>query len=278
MSTGDAPRLSEFAAFASEVARAAGAMVLRAFEARDHAQVEFKTGPDNLVTRTDREAEALIAASIGQRYPRHGLLGEEGHRQTGEEVQWIIDPIDGTINFVHGVPWFAVSLALARAERLEVGVVYRPACEELFVAERGAGAFLIGPSGAARRLAPSATGRLEESLIGVGLPAHPERSRASPLLTRFSELSREIRVMGSAALHLADVAAGRLDAFVEPHLSAWDIAAGVLLVHEAGGRVTDFAGQPLSGVTGADVVASNGRLHDAVLGVISGRHHPSRDL
>jgi myo-inositol-1(or 4)-monophosphatase len=278
MSAGDASRFSEFAVFASEVARAAGAAVLRAFGVRDGAQVEFKTGPDNLVTRADREAEALIAASIRQRYPGHGLLGEEGHRQAGEEFQWIIDPIDGTINFVHGVPWFAVSLALARAGRLEVGVVYRPAGEELFVAERGAGAVLIEPSGMARRLVPSATTRLEEALIGVGLPAHPKRARANPLLTGFADQSREIRVMGSAALHLADVAAGRLDAFVEPALSAWDIAAGVLLVHEAGGRVTDFTGQPLSGVTGADVVASNGRLHDAVLGVISGRHHPSRDL
>jgi myo-inositol-1(or 4)-monophosphatase len=215
--------------------------------------------------------EQVIVTGIRQRYPGHGLIGEEGSRLAGDEFRWIIDPIDGTINFVHGLPWFAVSLALARGDWLVVGVVYRPAGDELFVAERGAGAFLIEPGGRTRRLGVSSAARLGECLIGVGLPAHPARSRVSPLLVQLSDLSRELRIVGSAALHLADVAAGRLEAFVEPDLRAWDIAAGIVLVEEAGGRATDFAGAPLSGMTGGDVLASNGRVHDALLGVVRRR-------
>ncbi len=271
MRTEHAFSFSEFATFAMAIAREAGAVALaRISESMEAKQVEFKAGPSNLVTQADRDAEQVIVTGIRRRYPDHGFIGEEGSQRHGDEFRWIIDPIDGTTNFAHGLPWFAVSLALAQRDDLVAGVVYHPTGGELFVAERGAGAFLIAADGRARRLAVSQTGRLGESLISVGLPAHPDRGRASPLLVHFSELTREIRVMGSAALHLADVAAGRLEAFVEPDLSAWDIAAGVLLVKEAGGRVTDFSGTPLSGVTNGDVAASNGRLHEAVLDVIRG--------
>jgi myo-inositol-1(or 4)-monophosphatase len=266
------PNFSEFASFAMAVARDAGKATLACLAQPVEAKhVEFKTGPSNPVTQADRDAEQLIVSAIRARYPAHGFLGEEGSRRAGDEFQWIVDPIDGTINFVHGLPWFAVSLALAHRDHLVTGVVYHPGGGELFVAERGAGAFQIEPDNRARALAVSQTARLDESLIGVGLPAHPGRERASPLLVQFSEHAREIRVMGSAALHLADVAAGRLEAFVEPDLSAWDIAAGVLLVREAGGLVTDFSGSPLSGMSRGDVAASNGRLHDTVLEVVRGR-------
>ncbi len=272
MTTGRALGLSEFALFAMETARAAGAVALARLSASSGAkQVAFKTGPDDLVTQADRDAEQVIAEAIRRRYPDHGLIGEEGSRVAGDEFHWIADPIDGTTNFVHGLPWFAVSLALAHRDQVVVGVVYHPSGDELFVAERGAGAHLIGPGARARRLQVSQTGMLSEALVGMGLPSGRERARLNPLLSEFSRRTREIRVMGSAALHLADVAAGREEAFIEPTLSAWDIAAGVLLVEEAGGRVTDFAAAPLSGIRSADVVASNGRVHAAVLDVLRGR-------
>lgn len=271
MTTWQAPNLSEFAAFAVEIAREAGAVAMALMsESMEIKQVAFKTGPSDLVTQADRDAEQVVVTGVRRRYPTHGLIGEEGSRLAGDEFRWIVDPIDGTANFAHGLPWFAVSLALARGDDLIVGVVYRPAGDELFVAERGAGAFLVEPGGRARRLEVSKADRLEESLVGMGLPSHGARARVSPLLSRFADLTREIRVMGSAALHLADVAAGRLEAFVEPDLRTWDIAAGVLLVEESGGRVTDFAGDPLRGMSG-DVVASNGRLHATVLDVVRGR-------
>lgn len=276
MKTERALTLSEFALFAMETARAAGAVTLSRLSASMNVkQVTFKKGSDDLVTQADRDGEQVIAEAIRRRYPDHGLIGEEGSRVAGDEFRWIADPIDGTTNFVHGLPWFAVSLALARGDQIIVGVVYHPSGDELFVAERGAGAHLVDRERRARRLAVSKATAVNEALVGMGLPSGPERARQNPLLSEFSSRTREIRIMGSAALHLADVAAGREEAFVEPHLSAWDIAAGILLVEEAGGRVTDFSGDPLPPAAqpdmGGDVVASNGRVHDALLGVLRGR-------
>lgn len=276
MKTERAPTLSEFALFAMDTARAAGAVALaRLSSSTTIKQVTIKTGLDDLVTQADRDAEQVIADAIRRRYPDHGLIGEEGSRVAGDEFRWIADPIDGTTNFVHGLPWFAVSLALARGDHIIVGVVYHPSGDELFVAERGAGAHLIEGQRRSRRLAVSNATALNEALVGMGLPSGRRRARQNPLLSEFSDRTREIRVMGSAALHLADVAAGREEAFIEPDLRAWDIAAGILLVEEAGGRVTDFSGDPLPsaaepGMTG-DIVASNGALHASVLALLRGR-------
>ncbi len=276
MKTGRALDLSAFALFAMETARAAGAVAAARLSAStDAKQVRFKKGSDDLVTQADRDGERVIAEAIRRRYPDHGLIGEEGSRVEGDEFRWIADPIDGTTNFVHGLPWFAVSLALARRDQVIVGVVYHPSGDELFVAERGAGAHLIDRERRARRLAVSKATALNEALVGMGLPSGPERARQSPLLSEFASLTREIRVMGSAALHLADVAAGREEAFIEPNLSAWDIAAGILLVEEAGGRVTDFSGDPLPSAAlpdmGGDVLASNGAVHASLLTLLLGR-------
>ncbi len=257
---------SDFTVFAIETARRAGAEAMRLFpEPMEKKQIEFK-GPTDLVTAADRRVEQVIATAVRQRFSGHGFLGEEGGLIDGTEFRWIVDPIDGTTNFAHGVPWFAVSIALEHRGKLLAGVVFDPAGDELFVAERGRGAYLILSEGRVQRLAASKANVLASALLGAGLPNPPRRAPFSPFLSRFADLTREIRVMGSAALHLAYVAAGRLDAFVEPDLSAWDIAAGVVLVEEAGGRVTDLLGRPLRTVSG-DVLASNGHLHDRILEV-----------
>jgi myo-inositol-1(or 4)-monophosphatase len=261
------PQFSDFTVFAMDTARRAGAEAMVLFrKPMEEKHIEFK-GPTDLVTAADRRVEHVIATAVRQRFSGHGFLGEEGGRIAGTEWRWIVDPIDGTTNFAHGVPWFAVSIALEHRGTLVAGVVFHPAGGELFVAERGRGAHLIPPDGRVQRLAVSKTDVLASALLGAGLPNPPRRAPFSPALSRFADLTREIRVMGSAALHLAYVAAGRLDGFVEPDLSAWDIAAGVLLVEEAGGRVTDLLGRSLHTVSG-DVLASNGHLHDRILEVL----------
>ena len=264
------PEFSDFTVFAMETARRGGAEAMSLFfQPMEEKHIEFK-GPTDLVTAGYRRVERVIATAVRRRFPGHGFLGEEGGLIDGTEFRWIVDPIDGTTNFAHGVPWFAVSIALERRGTLVAGVVFDPAGDELFVAERGRGAYLLLSEGRAQRLTVSKTNVLGSALVGAGLPNPPRRAPFSPFLSRFADLTREIRVLGSAALHLAYVAAGRLDAFIEPDLSAWDIAAGVLLVEEALGRVTDHLGRPLRPVSG-DVLASNGHLHDRILEVL----HPN---
>ena len=253
-----------FREVAETAARRAGAL-LRAHAGAARA-VTTKSSPINLVTEIDRQAEALIEDTIRARFPHHALLGEEGGmRGAGSAThRWIIDPIDGTTNFVHGLPLFSVSIGLEVDGRVQTGVVYDPSRDECFVAERGGGAYL-----GTRRLAVSGTASLGSSLLATGFPYDvrdtPENNLAE--YAAFTRQNRSVRELGSAAITLAWVAAGRLDGYWELVLGPWDVAAGWLLVEEAGGRVTDLTGGPLN-LGSPAVVASNGHIHADMLATL----------
>lgn len=263
---------SETTSFALDVAREAAGLVMRAW-AQPHLAKDIRLkGPMDLVTAADRDSERLIAARIRARFPDHALLAEEGTAAAGDGAvaRWLVDPIDGTANFAHGLPWFAISIALEQSGIVRCGVVAVPPLQEFYVGERGRGAYLIVGSNAPVRLAVSAIGELEAALVATGLPSGPARRGHIGTMPAVMQRAQEVRIMGAAAAHLASVAAGRLEAFWEPSLNPWDLAAGILLVEEAGGRVTDHSGRPLRAPRG-DVLASNGVLHDALLEAIGGR-------
>jgi myo-inositol-1(or 4)-monophosphatase len=270
-----AAHFSKTTTFALEVAREASDLVMRALaQPRVSKDIRLK-GPTDLVTAADRDSERLIAARIRARFPHHALLAEEGTTEAGTAgdgapARWLIDPLDGTSNFAHGVPWFAISIALEQGGVVQCGVVAIPPLGEFFVGERGRGAYLIAGSDAPVRLAVSGIGDLQAALVATGLPSGPAaRAGHIDTIPRMMRRAQEVRIMGAAAAHLACVAAGRLEAFWEPSLNPWDIAAGIVLVEEAGGRVSDLSGRPLRAPRG-DLLASNGVLHDPLLEGIGG--------
>jgi myo-inositol-1(or 4)-monophosphatase len=226
-----------------------------------------KKGRIDLVTEADLAAEALFRSLIAERFPTHAVIGEEAVPDPSlrdRPIHWIIDPVDGTTNFAHGLALFSVSIALVVEGALQVGVVYDPIGEELFTAERGLGARLNGqPIGVSR------TETLVDGVLCTGFPysIREERRRQVDVFAAFLDEARAVRRLGSAALDLAYVAAGRLDGFWEERLQAWDLAAGVLLVQEAGGTVTNMDGGTVDLFAG-HVTASNGLLHDAMLAAI----------
>ncbi len=266
--------LTETAGFAVEVALEASDLAMRMLSEPPAGKgVRYKS-PTELVTRADHEVEELVGRRIRARFPDHAVLGEEETAlgtapAHGPSARWIVDPIDGTANFAHGIPWFAVSIALEEAGRVTCGVVTVPPTGECFVAERGRGAHLLHGRAAPVRLAVSGTGEIGQALLATGLPREPDRPRLVRTIPRAMLRSLEVRVMGAAAVHLAYVAAGRLDAFWEAALSPWDVAAGILLVEEAGGTVTDLEGRPIRDL-GGDILATNTLLHPAMLEVIAG--------
>lgn len=254
---------------AAGIAREAGAL-LREYYAQGVA-TEYK-GDVDLVTVADRAVEKLIRTRLGEVFPDHGMFGEEGTRERlDREYRWYVDPLDGTTNFAHGFPQFCVSMGLEhrRAElspeedgTLLAGVIYDPLRDELFAAERGRGATLNG-----RPIHVSRNAELAESLVATGFPSR--KRHASPNIHFYQEFtlrSHGVRRAGSAALDLAYIAAGRMDAFWEFNLNPWDTAAGFLLVLEAGGRVTDFSGGMFK-LDSREVLASNGLIHDEMTGV-----------
>jgi myo-inositol-1(or 4)-monophosphatase len=247
----------------SAIAREAGALLMDFFH--QHLKVEYK-GEADLVTAADRAAEKLIRERIAQKWPHHDVLGEEqGLNDQGSEHRWYVDPLDGTTNFAHGFPVFCVSLALehrpsSRAAQRIAGVIYDPTRDELFSAERGKGAHLNGEAIHVSKI-PS----LLESLVATGFPSH--KRHKNPNIYFYHQItlrSHGVRRAGSAALDLASVAAGRLDGFWEFNLNPWDTAAGVLLVEEAGGKVTRFDSSPFE-LNSRETVASNGLIHDELL-------------
>lgn len=256
-------------------AEAAGAGLLHRFRHRRELVVELK-GPADFVSIADREAEATLRDRLLGAYPRYGFLAEEGTDATGEDAttRFIVDPLDGTTNFLCGIPHFSVSIALERAGRIVAGVVYDVPFGEMFVAEAGRGAWLAtkrndGAWIGSERLAVTEDADFSRALVGTGIPHASRRDRHAAYLPALAAVMREsagIRRMASAALDLAYVAAGRFAAYWELGLSPWDIAAGAVLVREAGGRVST-AGRDPSGesddavVYSGDVVATNGRLH-----------------
>ena len=248
---------------AIELARAAGRM-LRA-ELHGPRRIAFKDSPTNLLTEMDARAEALIVDGLLARFPDDAILAEERGAAAGRSGRrWIIDPLDGTTNYAHGLPLYGVSIALEMGGRVALGVVYDPSQGELFVAERGAGAFCNDT-----RLTVSASATLDTSLLATGFP-YDIRSRADNNLREygaFAVRTRGVRRLGSAVLYLAWVAAGRFDGYWELRLGPWDVAAGGLMVEEAGGRLTAIDGGALD-LEQPTVVASNGRIHDAMLAVL----------
>jgi myo-inositol-1(or 4)-monophosphatase len=241
------------------IAREAGSLLMSYFKQR--VTIEYK-GDVDLVTEADRASERLIVERLQARWPEHGITGEEGTRSEADaEYRWYLDPLDGTTNFAHGYPVFCISIALARRDgQLEVGLLYDPTRDEMFTAERGKGAALNGEP-----LHVSKTKTLSESILGTGFPSH--KRHKDPNIHFYHQLtlrSHGVRRAGSAALDLANVASGRYDGFWEFNLNPWDTAAGVLLVQEAGGKVTRFDGSPFR-LDSREVLASNSLIHQELL-------------
>ena len=229
-------------------------------------------GEVDLVTDADQEAEQTIVSAIRHTFPRHGILAEErDFSRAGEsEYLWIIDPLDGTTNFAHGFPWFAVSIALQVRGEIVLGVIYNPAHKELFIAEKGGGAYLNDIP-----LRVSQTDRLDQALLATGFPYDRKQSEANNYdhFVNFQQSAQACRRPGAASLDLAYTAAGRFDGDWEMKLKPWDVAAGLLLVEEAGGRVSDFDGGPFD-IKGAEILASNRLIHDAMIGVLGKGKRP----
>lgn len=251
---------------AIEAALAAGRVQRTYF--RQNVRID-KKGPIDLVTAADLEVEREFRALIGSRFPTHVVLGEEqgpGTQTESSRFRWIIDPIDGTTNFAHGLALFCTSIALEIDGRLEIGVVYDPMSEELFTAERGQGAWLNGVP-----LRVSDCTEMIDSLLCTGFPysVRDERRQMVEVFAAFLGEAQGVRRLGSAALDLCYVAAGRFDGFWEENLHPWDMAAAVVIVEAAGGRVSNYGNQPLD-IFARQIIASNGHLHEAMVEAIRG--------
>ncbi len=244
---------------AVRAARNAGDLIRRSSENVGQLTINQKSIND-FATEIDRAAEQEIINVIRGSYPDHAILAEESGAHEGNDYQWIIDPLDGTTNFLHGFPMYAVSIALKHKGKLEVGVIYDPQRDELFTAERGGGAMLNN-----RKIRVTRQVSLKGALIGTGFP-FKKQQHLDAYLGMFKELftdSAGIRRAGSAALDLAYLAAGRLDGFWEIGLKEWDIAAGVLLVQEAGGAVTDFSFKE-DYLHSGNIIAGNPKMHQLI--------------
>jgi myo-inositol-1(or 4)-monophosphatase len=262
-------QLAEVVGRAAGIAREAGARLKEFFAAG--VETEYK-GDVDLVTVADRTVEKLIRTRLAETFPEHGIYGEEGTRDRLDgDYRWYVDPLDGTTNFAHGFPQFCVSMGLEHRPKgtaadedgtLVAAIVYDPMRDEIFTAERGGGAWLNG-----RQMRVSRTALLAESLVATGFPSR--KRHANPNVHFYHEFtlrSHGVRRAGSAALDLAYVAAGRLEAFWEFNLNPWDTAAGILLVVEAGGKVTSFTGEPYK-LDSREILASNGLIHDELIGL-----------
>ncbi len=241
-------------------ARRAGDLIVRSLSRLDSLKVDTK-GRNDFVTDVDRKAEAEIIATVRRSYPEHAFLGEESGRSGEGEFVWIIDPLDGTTNFLHGFPTFAVSIAVEHRKRLQHAIVYDPMRQEFFTASRGEGAQLEG-----KKIRVSTQRTLEGALIGTGFPFRSEADYVDQYLAILKEImgvAAGVRRPGAAALDLAYVAAGRIDGFWEFGLSPWDTAAGTLLIQEAGGRVGTPAGAEYA--LGRNIVAGNPKVYAALL-------------
>jgi myo-inositol-1(or 4)-monophosphatase len=245
---------------AIEIAQEAGA-VLRE-ESERPPTIAYK-GDFDLVTQADRRSEQLIVRRLQEHFPQHAVAAEEGTgKETGSDYRWHVDPLDGTTNFAHGYPCFCVSMALARRNELLLGVIYNPIYRELFAAARGEGATFNG-----KKIQCSKIDALKSSLLCTGFPNH--KRQANPNIHYYYDFqlrSHGVRRDGSAALDLAYVAMGRFESFWEFGLNPWDVAAGIVLVEEAGGKITDLHGQPYA-LGGTSILASNGLIHEEMVRV-----------
>ena len=254
-------------------ARKAARPLVRDFGELENLQVSHK-GPADFVSNADERTERILYEELTKARPGYGFLGEEGGMREGKDKthRFIIDPIDGTTNFLHGVPFFAISIALEREGQLVSAVIYNPITDELFVAEKGHGAYLNE-----KRLRVATRKELPQTLIATGIPymargTDAERERSLAEVKAVVSRTSGIRRCGAASLDLAYTAAGRFDAFWERGLNAWDMAAGILLVREAGGIVTNIDGSP-DPFTNGDVLATNMTLHPVLMGLIQNPFH-----
>jgi myo-inositol-1(or 4)-monophosphatase len=256
--------MKDFKECAIEIAREAGIFLKNKLHSVH--TIDYK-GEINLVTEVDKISEEMITSKITTLFPDHDILSEEfTHTNRGSDFRWIIDPLDGTTNYAHGYPFFCVSIALERLSTMIVGIVYDPMLNEMFVAEKGKGAFLND-----REIHVSNTRGVIKGLLATGFP-YDIREDSHNNLNYFNEMilkAQAIRRAGSAALDLAYVAAGRFDGFWELKLNPWDIAAGWLLIEEAGGIVTDMGGNDYY-LESSSILASNGRIHKEMMGVLKG--------
>ena len=263
-----ASKTSDFVAPATVIAREAGALILSYFRRGVKTEYKGESGVD-LVTDADRTSEELIVKRLRAAFPGHDIIGEEGTRTSGGSAgyRWYVDPLDGTTNFAHGFPVFCVSLGLERVTaddqpgELIAGVIYDPTRDELFTAERGQGAKLNGSP-----IQVSRTRTVGESLIATGFPS--KKRHENPNIHFYHEItlhSHGVRRAGSAALDLAYTACGRFDGYWEFNLNPWDTSAGILLVQEAGGKVTQYNGAPFEIRTPREILASNGLIHQELI-------------
>ncbi len=254
---------SEFLTVAIEAALQAGSLLRQGFGTV--FEISSKEGHHNLVTTYDHLAEAAISKAVMKRFPSHGFVGEEAGHQKKGDIVWIVDPLDGTVNFAHNVPVFCVSIGVAVEGKIACGVVYQPITNELFWAEAGHGSFLNG-----KPIRVSSQKKLENAYLATGFPYNVAQDPHHCIET-FEKITRRgipIRRLGSAAVDLSYVAAGRFDAYWEVSLQPWDLAAGLLIVEEAGGKVTRYDGSICDPFKEGTVLASNSHLHDELRGIL----------
>ena len=248
-------------------ARKAGRPLIRDFNELENLQISMK-GPADFVTSADKRTEKILIEELSRARPGYGFLGEEGGAIEGADRthRFIIDPIDGTTNFMHGIPHFAISIGLEREGQMVSGVIYNPVTDDLYTAEKGHGAYLNN-----KRLRVAARKDLAASVIATGLPflGKEGHARAAAEMAEVMNVTAGIRRFGSASLDLAYVAAGRFDGFWERSLQAWDIAAGIVLLREAGGMITDLRGGA-DMLTKGEVLAANENLHPQLLKLLKG--------
>jgi myo-inositol-1(or 4)-monophosphatase len=241
-----------------EIARESGALLSTYFER--HIGFELK-GEHDLVTEADRSSERLVVERLRSHFPSHSIVAEEGGGHTGSsEYCWYVDPLDGTTNFAHSFPMYNVTMALTQAGQLIAGVIFDPTRNEMFTCERGSGAYLNN-----RRIRVSKVARIEDALVATGFPSRKRHLNVNVhFYYQLAMVTHGVRRAGSAALDLAYVACGRLDAFWEFGLNPWDMAAGILLIEEAGGKCSDMHGGPVD-IRGPHLLTDNGLIHQSII-------------
>jgi myo-inositol-1(or 4)-monophosphatase len=256
--------ISQFSFVAIQAALRAGQELKHGFQTS--YSITTKPGKHNLVTHYDTLAEEIILSMIHKEFPDHSVLAEEsGEDFKSSTVTWIVDPLDGTVNFAHNIPVFSVSIAAVVQNEVVCGVIYQPITGELFIAEKNKGAFLNG-----KPLGVSSVSNLDDSFLATGFPYNLNENPLGCIEHLLSVLRKglPVRRLGSAALDLSYLAAGRYDGYWEVSLQPWDMAAGKLIVEEAGGKITDYQGNPLNVKMPTSVVATNGILHDSILSML----------
>lgn len=258
---------SALTALAIQAALRAGSELKKGFEGA--LSIEHKSGKHNLVTQYDLISEEIITSMIEKTFPSHSILAEEGgEKNNHDEITWIIDPLDGTVNFAHGIPIFSISIAASIKEDILCGIVYQPLLSELFIAEKGKGATLNG-----RPLRVSSQKNFEEAFLATGFPYHVDTNPLGCIdhICAGLHLGLPIRRLGSAALDLCYTAAGRYDGYFEASLKPWDLAAGKLIVQEAGGNVSTYDGDKRRLYSDGSVLATNGHLHSRIIQFLKDR-------